>query len=169
MPMMTEAQVQSLATTLEGYENREKKFKIEKKDQQRRWGELLMTGAAVGGAALVGFVHGRYEDADGNFFIPRTSLPADLFAGLVGVGIGFSGKLGGGGEALFHMSTGVLSGATAMYFRKHALAGKQQDKFWAGLPELMGPQTHNHPSIGAAPVNSAMTDSELAAALRRSL
>jgi hypothetical protein len=169
MPMMTEAQVQSLATTLEGYESREKKFKNEKKEQHKKWTELLMAGATVGGAAMVGFVHGRYEDADGNFFIPRTSLPADLFAGLVGVGIGFSGKFGGGGEALFHLSTGVLSGATAMYFRKHAAAGKQADKFWAGVPELYRAPTHNHPSIGAAPVNTAMTDSELAMALRRAL
>ena len=56
-----------------------------------------------------------------------------------------------------------------MYFRKHALAGKQASKFWAGAPELMAPVTHNHPSIGAAPVNAAMSDSELATALRRSL
>ena len=71
------------------------------------------------------------------------------------------------GDAAFSLSTGVLAGATAMYFRKHALAGKQANKFWAGVPELYGPQTHNHPSIGAAPVVTSMTDSELAMALRR--
>jgi len=169
MPMMTEAQVQSLANTLEGYEAREKKFKSEKKEQHKKWLELLMAGANVGGAALAGFVHGRYEDADGNFFIPRTSIPADFAIGLAGIALGFSEKVGKGGDVVFNLSTGVLSGATAMYFRKHALAGKQSDKFWAGLPELYGPQTHNHPAIGAAPVNSAMTDSELAQALRRAL
>ncbi|HWA70689.1 MAG TPA: hypothetical protein VG937_00070 [Polyangiaceae bacterium] len=169
MPMMTEAQVQSLANTLEGYESREKKFKSEKKEQHKKWLELLMAGANVGGAALAGFVHGRYEDADGNFFIPRTSIPADFAIGLAGIALGFSEKVGKGGDVVFNLSTGVLSGATAMYFRKHSLAGKQSDKFWAGLPELYGPQTHNHPAIGAAPVNSAMTDSELAQALRKAL
>lgn len=33
-------------------------------------------------AALVGFLYGRYEDADSNFFIPRTSIPADITPGL---------------------------------------------------------------------------------------
>ena len=170
MPMMTEAQVQSLATTLEGYESREQKLKHEKKEQNKKWTELLMAGTNVGGAALAGFVHGRYEDADGNFFIPRTSLPADLTVGLLGVVLGYSEKLGkGGSSVLFHLSTGMLSGATALYFRKHALAGKQSDKFWAGIPELYGEPTHNRPAIGAGPVSSAMTDSELAAALRRAL
>jgi hypothetical protein len=33
------------------------------------------------GAALVGFLHSRFEDADANFFIPRTS-PTDVRSGM---------------------------------------------------------------------------------------
>ena len=59
-----------------------------------------------------------------------------------------------------------------MYFRKHARTGKLSNKFWAGgvLPEIVGGQPQNYPAMGAAPpVNVAMTDAQLAAALRRNL
>jgi hypothetical protein len=176
MPMMTEAQVQNLANRIQTYETREERQKEEKKELFKKYEDLVMSSLGLGGAALTGFVHGRYEDADGNLFFPRTSIPADLTVGFLGVLAGFYGKLTTKkdqeqklSEAVFELSKGVLSGATAMYFRKHALAGKRVDKLWAGMPELMGPQTHNHPSIGAAPVHSAMTDTELALALRRAL
>ena len=93
-------------------------------------------------------MHGRFEDADANFFIPRTSIPADFAMGLTGVGLAFFDMFGRADEDVLNFANGVLSGATAMYFRKHALAGKQASKFWAGAPELMAPVTHNHPSIG---------------------
>ncbi|HKY34874.1 MAG TPA: hypothetical protein VJN18_02940 [Polyangiaceae bacterium] len=186
MAMMSDSEVRSLANTLENYEAREKRRELEKreerKESQRKWMELLYTGAGVAGAAGIGFMHGRFEDDQGNFFIPRTTLPADITVGtlgvLVGFGMGYMGKREGGkkeegseaGRAIFQLSRGILDGATAMYFRKHARAGKLSNKFWAGEPELLGPQTHNYPSIGAAPpVNAAMTDSQLAAALRRNL
>lgn len=189
MAMMSDAEVRNLANTLETYEAREKKRAIEKreetKENHRKWLELLYTGAGVAGAAGIGFAHGRFEDDDGNFFIPRTTLPADITVGtlgvLVGFGMGYMGtkKENGikkddgseAGKAIFQFSRGILDGATAMYFRKHARAGKLADKFWAGgVPELMGPQTHNSPTFGAAPtVHTAMTDSQLAAALRRNL
>ena len=84
MPMMTEAQVQSLATTLEGYESREKKFKNEKKEQHKKWTELLMAGATVGGAAMVGFVHGRYEDALSQAQLARLLAIVSLYQALGG-------------------------------------------------------------------------------------
>ncbi len=187
MAMMSDSEVRSLASTLENYETREKKRELEKrqekKENHRKWMELLYTGAGVAGAAGIGFMHGRFEDDDGNFFIPRTTLPADITIGtlgvLVGFGMGYMGtkKESGGkgdegseaGRAVFQLSRGILDGATAMYFRKHARSGKLADKFWAGgVPEIVGPSSY--PSFGAAPpVNVAMTDSQLAAALRRNL
>ena len=99
---------------------------------------------------------------------------------LVGFGMGYMGtkkessKKDEGseaGRAVFQLSRGILDGATAMYFRKHARAGKLADKFWAGgLPEIIGAQPQSHAAMGAAPtINTAMTDSQLAAALRRNL
>ena len=190
MAMMSDSQVRNLANTLETYEAREKKREIEKRDEKRenhrKWMELLYTGAGVAGAAGIGFLHGRYEDDDGNFFIPRTTLPADLTVGTLGVLLGFGmgymgtkkdvpGRKDEGSEAgkvVFQLSRGVLDGATAMYFRKHARSGKLANKFWAGegVPEIVGGQPNNYPAMGAAPpVNVAMTDAQLAAALRRNL
>jgi hypothetical protein len=190
MAMMSDSEVRNLATTLETYEAREKKRELEKREEKRenhrKWLELLYTGAGVAGAAGIGFLHGRYEDDDGNFFIPRTTLPADLTVGTLGVLLGFGmgymgtkkesvGRKDEGSEAgkvVFQLSRGVLDGATAMYFRKHARSGKLSNKFWAGegVPELVGGQPHQYPAMGAAPsVNVAMTDAQLAAALRRNL
>jgi len=187
MAMMSDSEVRNLANTLESYEARDKKREIEKREEKkenhRKWMELLYTGAGVAGAAGIGFMHGRYEDDDGNFFIPRTTLPADITVGtlgvLVGFGMGYMGKKESGtkdgsetGKVVFQLSRGILDGATAMYFRKHARSGKLSNKFWAGasLPEIVGGQSHDYPAMGAAPpVNVAMTDAQLAAALRRNL
>jgi len=166
MPFITDTAMQKVATKLQSFETREEKRKIE---VRQKLNEAKTVAESSLGAALVGFMHGRFEDADANFFIPRTSIPADFAMGLTGVGLAFFDMFGRADEDVLNFSNGVLSGATAMYFRKHALAGKQASKFWAGVPELMGAPTHNHPSIGAAPVNAAMSDSELATALRRSL
>lgn len=57
-------------------EQEKKQIREEKRQTHKRVEELLMAGIGTSGAAMVGFVHGRYEDADGNLFIPRTSLPA---------------------------------------------------------------------------------------------
>jgi hypothetical protein len=187
MPFISESAMSKLAAKFGRIEAREEKLEQKEEKRQIMWRETADKARAVvestAGAAFVGFLHGRYEDADSNFFIPRTSLPADLMLGGAGVAISFllatpmSDKNGepdakpkkgesrfGFADDLLSFSNGILNGATAMYFRKHALAGRQADKFWAGSPELVGAPTHNHPSIGAA-----MSDAELAAVLRRTL
>jgi len=122
MPFISDTAMQKVATKLQSFETREEKRKVE---VRQKLNEAKVVAESSLGAALVGFMHGRFEDADANFFIPRTSIPADFAMGL---------------------------------------AGKQASKFWAGAPELLAPITHNHPSIGAA-----MSDADLAAALRKSL
>ena len=167
MPFISDTAIEKVATKLQGFEAREEKRKVEVRTKTK---ELLLVGEGSIGAAAVGFLHGRYEDADANFFVPRTSIPADFLLGIGGVGLAFFGAFGRANEHALNVSNGVLNGATAMYFRKHAQAGKRSDKFWAGAPELMGPITHNHPAIGVgSTVGAAMSDAELAAALRKSL
>ena len=63
--------------------------------------ELLYTGAGVAGAAGIGFMHGRIQESGGK---------------------GDEGSEAG--RAAFQLSRGILDGATAMYFRKHARSGK---------------------------------------------
>ncbi|MFZ5893414.1 MAG: hypothetical protein ACOY0T_20300 [Myxococcota bacterium] len=183
MPMITDAQLNNLASTIQNLESRveenkgrTEQQKLEKKELKQKYEHLLMSMLGAGGAALTGYLH-RYEDAEGNLFFPRTTIPADLTLGALGVGTGFFVTLQAKknsenekiGEGVFELSKGILWGSLAMYFRKHALAGKRIDKLWGGAPELMAPVTHNHPAIGAAPVRSAMTDTDLAHALRRAL
>jgi len=163
MPFISDTAIEKVATKLQGFEAREEKRKVEVRTKTK---ELLLVGEGAIGAAAVGFLHGRYEDADANFFVPRTSLPLDFLLGVGGVGLAFFGAFGRANEHALNVSNGVLNGATAMYFRKHAQAGKRSDKFWAGAPELLAPITHNHPAIG---VGSAMSDADLAAALRKAL
>jgi hypothetical protein len=66
MAMMSDSEVRSLATTLENYEARDKRRELEKREEKkenhRKWMELLYTGAGVAGAAGIGFIHGRFED-----------------------------------------------------------------------------------------------------------
>jgi hypothetical protein len=161
MPFISDTAMEKVATKLQGFETREEKRKVE---VRQKLNEVKVVAESNLGAALVGFLAGRFEDNDSNFFIPRTSIPADFALGLTGVGLAFFDMFGRHDEDALNFSNGVLSGATAMYFRKHAHAGRQANKFWAGEPELTGPTTHNHRSIGVA-----MSDGELAAALRRSL
>lgn len=181
MPIMSDAQVRELALELQERDAREEKQRVDAKkrkaEERSRMVKLAGIFASAAGGALVGMWHGRSEDVDGNLFVPRTSLPMAPFVGLAASGLSFFFGKGPAGEIALDASNGFLAGATALYFRKHTAAGKAQNKFWAGLPsglpELVGPQTHNHPSIGSAPTYlpapQSMTDAELAASLRRSL
>ena len=188
MPMVSDAQLRQIAGTITGLESQveEERLRVEEqrlreKEEKKKTRAFLTkvagSAASVGGAALAGMWHGRREDADGNLFLPRTSLPADLLIGAAGVAgaLAFSASKPNEpyADVVLDGTNGFLAGAVALYFRKHTLAGKQQNKFWAGLPELMGPQTHNSPSFGALPsalpVAQSMTDAELAASLRRAL
>jgi hypothetical protein len=187
MPFISDATVSNIVSKINRFKAHEEKLEKQEEQNKIKWRETFAKGrhAAEGmaGAALIGFLHGRYEDADSNFFIPRTSIPADITLGLGSTLLTFlfsmpteAEKADSEGKSkktdttsavaddLFALSNGLMNGALAMYFRKHALAGRQADKFWAGAPELVGAPTHNHPSIGAA-----MSDTELAAVLRRTL
>ena len=188
MPMVSDAQLRQIAGTITGLETQveEERFRVEeqrlKEKEEKKKTRAFMTKvagsvASVGGAALAGMWHGRREDADGNLFLPRTSLPADLLVGALGVAgaLTFSSMKPNEPHAdiVLDGTNGFLAGAVALYFRKHTIAGKQQNKFWAGVPELIGTATHNRASFGALPsalpVAQSMTDAELAASLRRAL
>ena len=84
MPFITDTAMQKVATKLQRFETREEKRKIE---VRQKLNEAKTVAESSLGAALVGFMHGRFEDADANFFIPRTSSPADFAMGLTGVGL----------------------------------------------------------------------------------
>jgi hypothetical protein len=73
MPFITDTAMQKVATKLQSFETREEKRKIE---VRQKLNEAKTVAESSLGAALVGFMHGRFEDADANFFIPRTSIPA---------------------------------------------------------------------------------------------
>jgi predicted lipid carrier protein YhbT len=83
--------MQKVATKLQSFETREEKRKVE---VRQKLNEAKVVAESSLGAALVGFLHGRFEDADANFFIPRTSIPADFAMGLTGVGLAFFDMFG---------------------------------------------------------------------------
>ena len=188
MPMVSDAQLRQIAGTITGLESQVEeermrvdaqrgKEKDEKKKTRAFMTRVAASAASIGGGALAGIWHGRREDADGNLFVPRTTFHADLSVGALGVGAALYMCAKKPDDPLSDVvlvgTNGFLAGAVALYFRKHTMAGKQANKFWAGVPELTGPLTHNSPSFGALPsaltVAQSMTDAELAASLRRAL
>ncbi len=176
------------ATTLE---EREQKRRRELKERAKQV-QAITEGAA--GAALVGYVSGRYGDANGTFNVPRTTIPLDF--ALAGAGL-FASFLGSDkGDHIFNLSVGALAGATNNYFRRHGAAAKAAGKFWAGeddvgsAPEIVGTEivgteivgqeeivgsapeivgvTHNHPMYKRRryQIGSEMSDADLAKALQ---
>ena len=79
MPFISDTAMQKVATKLQSFETREEKRKVE---VRQKLNEAKVVAESSLGAALVGFMHGRFEDADANFFIPRTSIPAGAGASL---------------------------------------------------------------------------------------
>ena len=136
MPFITDTAMQKVATKLQSFETRDEKRKFE---VRQKLNEAKTVAESSLGAALVAFMHGRFEDADANFFIPRTSIPADFAMGLAGAGLAFFDMFGRAEEDALNFSSGMLSGATAMYFRKHALAGKQGASFGRARRSSLGP------------------------------
>jgi len=63
--------MQKVATKLQSFERRQEKRKIE---VRQKLNEAKTVAESSLGAALAGFMHRRFEDADANFFIPRTSF-----------------------------------------------------------------------------------------------
>jgi hypothetical protein len=78
MPFISDTAMQKVATKLQSFETREEKRKVE---VRLKLNEAKVVAESSLGAAL-GFLHGRFEDADANFFLPRTSIPADFAMGL---------------------------------------------------------------------------------------
>ena len=68
MPFITDTAMQKVATKLQSFETREEKRKIE---VRQKLNEAKTVAESSLGAVLVGFMHGRFEDADANF----SSLP----------------------------------------------------------------------------------------------
>jgi hypothetical protein len=82
MPFITDTAMQKVATKLQSFETREEKRKIE---VRQKLNEAKTVAESSLGAALVGFMHGRFEDADANFFIPRMSEFRKIDPGAVAI------------------------------------------------------------------------------------
>jgi len=57
---------------LQSFETREENPKVE---VRQRLNEAKVVAESSLGAALVGFMHGRFEDADANLFFPALAFP----------------------------------------------------------------------------------------------
>lgn len=179
--VMEEDGAGSLSRFVQKLLNTVKQLKAEKEQrlvsERTKINKALGVGAAFAGGGVVGFLQGRFEDQDGNLFVPNTQIPVLPLVTLAGAAAAAynSAKLDdGAGNVVLDFANGALAGTAALYTRKHASAGKAQNKLWAGEPEVVGPVTHNYPRFGAVrpaalPVAQSMTDAELAASLRRSL
>lgn len=78
----------------------------------------------VGGAAVMGFIRGKFEDkATGKFVIPGTEVDIELAAGLGLVGLSFAEYLGKYNQDGMNVGLGVLAHYLGQVGRKYAETG----------------------------------------------
>lgn len=85
--------------------------------------DFLMTGEALGGAAAMGFVRGKMEEADGTFNIPGTTVDAEAITGLALVGVGLADLLRDHSKHALYVGAGILSHYSGQVARKYAKTG----------------------------------------------
>jgi hypothetical protein len=81
MPFISDTALAKVQTAMTSANTRVEKLK-EKYRKEETMRDIKMTGEALAGAAIVGFLRGKYEQADGTFNLPYVAVDAELAVGI---------------------------------------------------------------------------------------
>ena len=85
MPFISDAQIARLQTS---YASMQNKMASARAKAEEKAGEIKQTLEIVGAAGGMGFLRGKFEEPDGSFNIPGTTIDIEMVAGLGLVGAG---------------------------------------------------------------------------------
>lgn len=120
MPFISDTQIARVQSAMGSMAQRANRAK-EKAEEKA--GEMKQVAEIVGGAAAIGFVRGKMEDADGSWNVPGTSLDIELTAGLALTGAALFEVFGKYDADAINVGAGMLAHYAGQVFRKYGKTG----------------------------------------------
>src|SRR4030042_1106942 len=122
MPFISDTALARIQGAMTTANTRVEKLK-EKYSKQETIRDMKMTGEALGSAAIMGFLRGKYEQADGTFNLPYIAIDAELSAGALLLGGAYLNLFGKYDEDFASAGLGILSHYVGQVARKTAKEG----------------------------------------------
>lgn len=123
MPFISDTALAKIQNAMTATNTRMEKIR-EKYQKQETIRDMKMTGEALGSAAIMGFLRGKYEQADGTFNLPYVAVDAELAAGLGLLGGAYLNFFGKYDEDFASAGLGILSHYVGQVARKTAKTGQ---------------------------------------------
>lgn len=120
MPFISDAQIARLQSS---YANMQNKMASARARAEEKAGEIKQTAEIVGAAGGMGFLRGKFQEADGSFNIPGTTIDIEMVAGIGLVGAAMMDLFGKYDEDVLAAGNGILAHYTGQIFRKWASTG----------------------------------------------
>lgn len=108
----------------------------EKYSKQETIRDMKMTGEALGSAAIMGFIRGKYETPEGTFNLPWISVDAELAVGMAFLGLAYFNAFGKYDEDAASVGLGILCHYVGQVARKTAKTGSFSMVAGGGLGDL---------------------------------
>lgn len=122
MPFISDTALAKVQSAMTAANTRYEKLK-EKYSKEETMRDIKMTGEALGSAAIMGFLRGKYEQADGTFNLPYVAVDAELAVGLGLMGGAYLNLFGKFDEDFASAGLGILSHYVGQVARKTAKTG----------------------------------------------
>lgn len=123
MPIISEQALAKIQSAMTAANTRVERWK-EKMKKDETYRDIKMTGEALGSAAIMGFLRGKYEQPDGTFNLPYVAFDAELAAGLALIGCSYANLFGKYDEDFASAGLGILSHYVGQVARKTAKSGQ---------------------------------------------
>jgi hypothetical protein len=122
MPVISDSALAKIENAMASANTRYVKLK-EKYQKEETIRDMKMTGEALGSAAIMGFLRGKYEQADGTFNLPYVAVDAELAIGMALLGGAYLNLFGKFDEDFASAGLGVMSHYVGQIARKTAKTG----------------------------------------------
>jgi len=136
MPVISDSALAKIENAMATANTRYTKLK-EKYQKEETIRDMKMTGEALGSAAIMGFLRGKYEQADGTFNLPYVAVDAELAVGMALLGGAYLNLFGKFDEDFASAGLGVMSHYVGQVARKTAKTGTFS-MIAGGGPQMIG-------------------------------
>ena len=119
MPFISDTALAKVQGAMTAANTRYEKLK-EKYQKEETIRDMKMTGEALGASAIMGFLRGKYEKADGTFNLPYVAVDAELAVGVALLGGAYLNAFSKYDEDFASAGLGILSHYIGQIARKSA-------------------------------------------------
>lgn len=147
---LSSAQAARLQSVVDSKTNALKNWK-KRMAREEKLDQMWSIGEAVGSASVVGFLRGKFEDANGEWRVFNTPMDWEMVIGLAPLLSGIAGAWGRYDKHMVNIGNGILAHYSGQLTRKWAktgsftLAAGDYGSLHGGMPSVVGA---GHPALG---------------------